>query len=421
VSSEKIQSEEEGILGVFKADELADGEYVIRLTAQDLVYNTGVTEIEVKVGEPVRDLELTGYLKPEGVWAGDYIYIADSQHKRIVKTNEENELLMEIREFQPSDVFVDNSGTIFATDQDSRVYAYNTDGAELFSINGHLHPKGIEVRNNLIYVADTYRNRIIVYNMSGEMQNEITGVKHPEGIAVDEAGNIFTCIDESNEIRGYNKDGEEIYKYGVVGHDAGEFVRAVDIDVDSKGYLWVADRNNNRVHMIDWVRGYDLLLIGSTGHRNKPTDGMNKPEGLSIVEENGMPRYVYIADTNNDRIIRYDLNEVYTDQKARMMAGDGDALEIGQFLPFPNPTSSVSNIRIVLNKTADITVNIYTVTGKLVYREEINGTEGINQIVWNGLNTEGKEVLNGVYNIQAVAETATGEKAEKWSKVAIVK
>jgi hypothetical protein len=59
-----LELEEEKILGVFRADELADGEYVIRLTAQDLVYNTGITEIEVKVGEPVRDLELTGYLKP---------------------------------------------------------------------------------------------------------------------------------------------------------------------------------------------------------------------------------------------------------------------------------------------------------------------------------------------------------------------
>ncbi|MDY6787044.1 MAG: NHL repeat-containing protein, partial [candidate division WOR-3 bacterium] len=252
-------------LGQFNASELQSGVYTVKLTAEDLVENMNTYEITIKGGEPQQDLELTGYLKPEGVWGGDYIYIADTQHKRVVKTNEDNSLLLEIREFQPRDVFVDSRGRLFTTDLDNKVYVYSSQGDEIKTIDGHLHPKGLEVRFNKIYVADTYKNRIVVYNMNGEIDMTIPVNKHPEGIAVDEDGNIFTCIDESNEIRGYSSTGEEIFRYGVVGHGLGEFVRAVDIDVDSKGYLWVCDRNNNRIHMIDWRNELDLFILGERG------------------------------------------------------------------------------------------------------------------------------------------------------------
>lgn len=410
----------DSILGTLNASTLENGVYAIRLTAEDLVNNVNTCEITVKIGEPNQDLELTGYLKPEGVWGGDYIYIADTQHKRAVKVDEDNTLLLEIKEFQPSDVFVDNRGRIFITDQDSKVYIYTAQGDEIKVIDGHLHPKGIEVWNNKIYVADTYKNRIVIYSINGDILQTIPVNKHPEGIAVDEYGNIFTCIDESNEIRGYNSSGEEIFRYGVVGHGVGEFVRAVDIDVDSRGYLWVCDRNNNRVHMIDWRNELDLFILGERGQEERHKDGMNKPEGLSIVEENGEVKYIYIADTNNDRILRYNLSEISTDNKVKFASLQNGGLEIEQFLPYPNPTDDVSTIRVVLSQPAELTINVFTLTGKLVYNYNITGTSGINEVIWTGINTEGIDVLNGVYNIQVIATSGTSS-IERWSKIAIIR
>ncbi|MCK4523606.1 T9SS type A sorting domain-containing protein, partial [candidate division WOR-3 bacterium] len=164
----------------------------------------------------------------------------------------------------------------------------------------------------------------------------------------------------------------------------------------------------------------DLLLIGDRGLHNHFEDEMNKPSGVSIVEENGRVKYLYIADTNNDRIVRYNLDMVYEDKKAQIASLAGNELSIEQFLPYPNPTSDESNIRVVLSKPADIVINIFTITGKLVYTYNAAGVAGINEVIWTGINTAGATVLNGVYNIQVIA-TNGNESVERWSKIAIIR
>ena len=90
--------------------------------------------------------------------------------------------------------------------------------------------------------------------------------------------------------------------------------------------------------------------------------------------------------------------------------------------PF-NPMVSPVQFAFELTEAAPIEFQMFTLTGEEVYRYLYTaGTEGAsigeNIIRWNGYNSSGEMVLNGVY-IASITNTITGEQAR--IKVAVVK
>jgi len=89
--------------------------------------------------------------------------------------------------------------------------------------------------------------------------------------------------------------------------------------------------------------------------------------------------------------------------------GIGSAsLALGELMIYPNPVQPNSeekvNIAYALSKDASTRLDIYSIAGELVYRNDFAGKFGSNNdITWDGTNLSGEKVAGGVYFCYVVA------------------
>ncbi|MFC2131568.1 T9SS type A sorting domain-containing protein [Bacteroidota bacterium] len=77
---------------------------------------------------------------------------------------------------------------------------------------------------------------------------------------------------------------------------------------------------------------------------------------------------------------------------------------VSEYKVFPNPFSSIVNINYTLTEHANVTLDIFNNTGKLVFsaRHE-NQSTGSNTIQWSGTDIRGNELNSGIYFYQLSA------------------
>lgn len=69
-----------------------------------------------------------------------------------------------------------------------------------------------------------------------------------------------------------------------------------------------------------------------------------------------------------------------------------------------------TTIRFSLSKPVDVSIMLYDINGKAVWKKQMSVNEtiaGINSVRWEGVNELGMEVSNGVYFLKVVAENKT--------------
>lgn len=83
-----------------------------------------------------------------------------------------------------------------------------------------------------------------------------------------------------------------------------------------------------------------------------------------------------------------------------------DELRIEQVLNYPNPMQNSTHFTFDLNQDAEITIKIFTVSGKLVRKlASLSGTAGFNMFLWDGTDEIGERIANGVYIYIITAKT----------------
>jgi len=78
--------------------------------------------------------------------------------------------------------------------------------------------------------------------------------------------------------------------------------------------------------------------------------------------------------------------------------------------PFPDGNAAGTHILFQLPASADVTIEFFTVGGRLIrVLEDIAGVPGANQVYWDGRDQEGDDLANGVYlyRISAVSDPST--------------
>jgi flagellar hook assembly protein FlgD len=88
---------------------------------------------------------------------------------------------------------------------------------------------------------------------------------------------------------------------------------------------------------------------------------------------------------------------------------------------YPNPIRDKTEFTYMLTRDAEVTIRIYTISGKLIRKlEDIIGTAGFNRTAWNGRDEDEDELANGVYLYKITAET-DDEKVEEVEKLIIMR
>ena len=235
----------------------------------------------------------TTSIKPDAVAVGPSgdVFIADSNSGRIRKVDSSGT----ITTF--SNVFTGFSGSL-ATDTIGNIYA--SDG---FSVVWKITPSG----SATIVAGESSQ---IGYNGDGIAATSAL-LNQPTGLAVDSTGNIYICDSGNNRIRKVDISGiiSTVAGNGTAGFsgDGGLATAAMvfepsDVAVDAKGNLYIADRINERVRVVD-SSGTIRTLAGSGnfGYNGNwlPALSTNMyPSGVTVSPAG----VVYVVDEASGRV-----------------------------------------------------------------------------------------------------------------------
>ncbi|MBB30658.1 MAG: hypothetical protein CME25_17350, partial [Gemmatimonadetes bacterium] len=83
-------------------------------------------------------------------------------------------------------------------------------------------------------------------------------------------------------------------------------------------------------------------------------------------------------------------------------------LRVERVLNVPNPMSDDTEFTYILSRPAEVTLRIYTVTGRLVrILDNLPGRTGFNQARWDGSDADGHPLANGAYLYTVTADDGT--------------
>jgi sugar lactone lactonase YvrE len=225
----------------------------------------------------------------------------------------------------------------------------------------HYNPWGVAVGGaGDVFVADTGMNRICritldrrFYKVAGKGQPiarmegsgpppqfsgdggpaVLADLDMPNGVAVDGKANIYIADSYNNRVRKVGPDGIiwTIAGNGIdgFGGDGGPATSAelscpMGVAVDSRGNVYIADRQNNRIRRVT-SDGRISTVIG-TGEQGDSDEGpalsvrLNFPHGVAVDRQDN----VYVADTFNHRVRKLDRDGV-----VRNIAGTGQQEFVG--------------------------------------------------------------------------------------------
>ena len=133
------------------------------------------------------------------------------------------------------------------------------------------------------------------------------------------AVNSFGDSDYCPEITGVYHTYTYKFQWGTNGVNTAQFQTPYGIDIDTLGNVYVADSNNFRIQKFDGNGNY-ISKIGSIGIN----DGqLNYPRGIALDSNNNL----YVADTSNHRIQKFDNTGNFVWKVGGTASGTGD----GQF------------------------------------------------------------------------------------------
>lgn len=169
----------------------------------------------------------------------------------------------------------------------------------------------VEDRDENIYVVDQGNNRIQVLDRRGRFVREWGGrgfspgsFDNPVAIAFDRSGGELYVVDSQNHrIQKFDKEGKLLLHFGRLGSGTGDFNKPSDVAVDKRGNLYVADTGNDRIQKFD-PTGKFLQEWGRFARR-RGTE-LNNPVSVAYSDEGF--GYIYVLNSPECRVQKFDID-----------------------------------------------------------------------------------------------------------------
>ncbi len=171
-----------------------------------------------------------------------------------------------------------------------------------------------------IFLSDEFNHRISVYTQDGKLE-QVTGSKgsgdgefhYPRGIAIDKNGKLYIADAWNHRIVILKPNLTFSKSFGKLGSGSGELDEPVDVSIWN-GMLAVVEKSNHRVQFFE-MDGEPIGTIGGRGSvaeqeafyvsnwipRTFSTPVFEFPSAIAVNEKETA---LYIADTNNHRVVK---------------------------------------------------------------------------------------------------------------------
>lgn len=236
----------------------------------------------------------------------------------------------------------------------------------------HLNrPSALLIHNNDLYVTEERGSRLLKFDLTNltEPATAVWSLGHagvpfanddyldtPTGIALDPSGNIWLAI--NSNVKEFDSAGNFIQTIPPSnpweqGQDNMHFQGAHGLAFGPGGYLYVADRWNNRVQIYDisTTPPTYMATVGETGVVHVDSAGFDQPESIAFDSSNRM----YVVDNINYRIQRCSSSGSWTDWSCETFFGDtrvpGDPTDLTRM--FWSQSNTIINDILYLADTAN--------------------------------------------------------------------
>ncbi len=238
--------------------------------------------------------------------------------------------------------------------------------------------EGTATKANLIKTVTDKELKYCYKTQFGSVGNDDGQFNRPHDIVFDSKGFLYINDRELNNFQKFSPDGKFISQFGEKGEDIGQYLSPYSMVMDSNDMIYVLDRGNDRVVKVAtdgtaigaWY-SYDGKMITDDDDipnpektdKNVVTSKFSNPEAMAIDKKGNF----YLTDTGNDRIIKFDKNFKYVSQFGQEGKGPG------QF-DHPHGIGIDSKGNIYINTLNEPRIQKFTNDGKFIKEWGTNGT-----------------------------------------------
>jgi DNA-binding beta-propeller fold protein YncE len=129
----------------------------------------------------------------------------------------------------------------------------------------------------------------------------------PHDVNFDSKGNVYVSDRDRNDIQKFTLNGTFLMKWGSEGNNAGQFNVPYSIEVDPFDNIYVVARGNDRIQKFD-ENGKFVKQWDRPENINGTDQEFASPEDMVVNQKTGV---IYITDTGNERVVKLDRNFSY--------------------------------------------------------------------------------------------------------------
>jgi len=185
----------------------------------------------------------------------------------------------------------------------------------------------VQDRGENFYVLDQRNSRVQVLNRRGNFVREWgrSGFRPgefdtPTAIVIEKGPENLLVVDQkNNRIQKFDKTGKLLKVFGQLGSSKGDFNTPTDLTLDKNGNIYVADSGNNRIQKFD-PSGKFLVEWGRFARKGRGAE-LTNPVSLAYSEEGF--GYIYVLNAPECRVLKYELDGTLSAEWPMHRKGEG--------------------------------------------------------------------------------------------------